>query len=960
MTSRADLVESIAGSTADSDGFRIRAARLFESAQALGLTAPTRSQLEVVSPLIACDAPALRLIQRPRLVRWLARTRFLEEERPADSFSTLLDPTVKALDASDVEGFDRLLRSFRHREMLRIALRDLTRRAPTRVVVRELSNLADALTNAAVFFWDRLLTPPGAEPLGERFCVVAVGKHGGQELNYSSDIDVLFVFDARCDDPTARDRALGIAQGVIKSLSAPTARGIAFRVDANLRPWGRAGPLVQSVDEMERYYERAGQTWERAALIKARACAGHLPLGDEFIERVRPFVWRRSLDLAAVEAIAAMKQRMDRVHEQSPSDDVKLGRGGIREIEFFVQALQLLHGGRQPGLRVQGTFEALDALLYAGIISSIDHDALTEAYAFLRDVEHRVQVPDDRQTHRVPADGEKREQLARRMDFDSWTRFEPELARQRTIVREHFAALLETAADELPHRTEVDVALAVDEPDDVRERALDAMGFESPEQARAELDRLTRQMDGAFGPLGREKHPGLSERLLEEMTRAPSPDQALGRFALLAGRLWHPAALTSLLASNAATARLLILLFSSSEALTRDFQMHPEMLDALVRSDAAALLRTRLDLESEVSDRLSRRPELEDALALLRRIRHEETLRIGLHDLAGRLSSVEVGSQLTQVGEVLIAHALELAKREVMARFGKPAESTLAVLGLGSFGAHELDYESDLDLVFVHDASGPTSGGSRGTTSANEWVTRVFQRLLSHLTIPTAEGVLYRVDARLRPSGTQGTLVTSFDAFRSYHQGEHARGAALWERQALLRARVVAGDAEFAKRIEDEVLLPSSQRPLPDDAAQQISQVRRRLDEQSPGKVSPKRGPGGLLDIDFITQYLSLVHGLRVPSTRVALDALEEAEALDYEDARSLREAWEKLKRTESRLRLMQGQPDVWVPETGPTLLRLARSLGDANPDAGERLLRIVKRTMRSTRVIFDRLVPGA
>lgn len=839
--------------------------------------------------------------------------------------------------------------------MLRIALRDLTGRAPVRVVTRELSSLADALLRAAVRF--HLGAKPDRTELTDRFAVVAMGKHGGQELNYSSDIDVLFVLDAPFDDRPLRERANGVARDVIRSLAAQTQDGFAFRVDADLRPWGRSGALVQSIDEMERYYERAGQTWERTALIKARACAGHLPVGEAFIERIRPFVWRRSLDLAAVESMSAMKRRIDRAHAESPADDVKLGVGGIREVEFFVQALQLLHGGRQPGLRVRSTLEALDALLYAGLIPASDHEALGEAYAFLRDVEHRVQLPEDLQTHRLPRDAQARQALAHAMGFSTEPEFARVLATHRDAVHARFQALLRTATDDVPHRSEVDVALSRLLDVSAREAALDRLGFEAPVQARIELDGLQRQTDGAFGPRGQELQPGLAEWLLEEMARSPGPDQALARFARLAGRLWHPAALTRLLAANAATARLLILLFASSDALTRDFQLHPELLDALVRSDGAALLRARHALEQEVDERLRSKTELEAALGLLRRIRHEETLRVGLHDLAGRLTPVEVGVQLTQTGEILVAHALRLARREVEERFGTPAEDALAVVGLGSFGGQELDYESDLDLVFVHDTAGDTSGGRLGRTSAVEWATRVFQRLMSFLTVPTAEGVLYKVDSRLRPSGAQGTLVTSFESFRDYHAETGARRAALWERQALLRGRAVAGSELLAGRIQTDVLLPSAQRPLPTDAASEILAVRHRLDETRPRALSPKRGPGGLLDIDFLTQYLSLERGVRIPSTRTAIDVLEELGRLEFEDARKLREAWEVLKRTESRLRLMTGEPDVWLPGEGKLLDQVARSLGDTSTEAGARLWHDVERLMRRTRAVFERLL---
>ncbi len=934
--------------------------RLWEAALRARTRLPPPDQLALLVPLLACASPGARLVAAPRAAVWLTQTQWLEDEKPALVFEQELAARVQASGTSD--DLDRALRRYRNREMARIALRDLTRRAPLRVVVREVSHLADALVGAAVSWWDRALARKFGCALDQRFCVVAMGKHGAEELNYSSDIDVLFVLED--DGPAAsggqiRDQAITLARSVIRTLSSPTAHGFCFRVDSNLRPYGRDGPLAQTLEEMERYYERAGQTWERAALIKARPCAGGLALGQTLLERLRPFVYRRTIDMAAVESLAAMKQRIDREQAQSARDNVKLGRGGIREIEFFVQALQLLQGGRNPALRVRSTLGALEALLYAGLVSSQDHAVLSEAYVFLRDTEHRLQLPNDRQTQVLPDADEvsARLALARRMGFTQVGPFEDTLASHRSAVHERFVGLLAVAANERPPRPETERCLGRQVPDEVRTAALASLGFQDPESALSEIRRLQKQPEGAFGPRTQEKHPGLAERLLEEMSRSPDPDLALRQFGGLFLPQLQPAAVTDLLASSPATARLLIMLFGSSETLTRDLQLHPELLDSLMRSDAAAARRTRTDLDALVAERMGSRTEAEECLAVLRVFRRDETLRIGLFDLAGQLDAADVGQQLTDLAETILSSVYGLARAEISSRYGEPAAAQFAVLAQGSFGGAELDYESDLDLVFVYEATGTTSGGARGSIESNEWAVRVSQRLLSYLTTPSPAGLLYRVDARLRPSGSSGPLVTSFDAFARYHGAADQpspRGGALWERQALLRARPIAGDPELGEAVTRRVLDAIARQPPPEDATALIADMRYRLD--SPGKggaIHLKKGPGGLLDVEFLTQCLEIRNGLRVPSTRRAIDALIVTGALDEALGTEIRRHYEFLRRVESRLRLLYWRPDVFVPAEGPGLKRLARQLGDAGADGGTRLRRDVQRTMLRLREIF-------
>ncbi|MFM2152631.1 MAG: hypothetical protein RL199_1066 [Pseudomonadota bacterium] len=922
-----------------------RQARLYDCGRECGLLL-TPDELDRVAPLLLLDVPAGWLERRPRLARWLAKSPLTDAPREAGSFRDALLSRTRHVDPGDVDAFDRLLRLHRQRTFLHIAWRDLTRRAPLSAVTRELSRFADACLEAAI----RFHAPAGLDD----FCVLAMGKHGGEELNYSSDIDVLFL----TRDDAQRDRAVALAQKVIRSLSRVTGDGFVFRVDANLRPYGRDGSLVNSPGELERYYERAGRTWERAALIKARPAAGALGLGLEVVDRLRPFVWRRSLDLAAVEALATMKSDIDAEHGRAGADDVKLGVGGIREIEFYAQSFQLLHGGRKTTLRRRATLPVLESLVSEGLVSQRVRDVLSEAYVFLRDVEHRAQLPNDQQTHAVPPRGSPaRTRLAALMGFAEVSAFDAVLDGHRTAVRALFAGLMPAAAERPAHAPEVQRLLASGSDESDRIAALGALGFEDATLAARQLAKLARVDEGPFGASGRERHPELAPRLVEALASAASPDDALLRFAQLAAPLWEPSALSTLLDAQPATLRLLVHLLSSSELLARDFQRHPELLDLLLRSGDALVERPRESIASEMNTRLSA-AEPGWHPAVLRRLRHEETLRIGLHDLAGRLDAASVGRQLSALADVLLDAVLALAREEVAGRFGEPHSGGIVVLGLGSLGGEELTYESDLDLVFVHDASGTTSGGTRGCIDAEEWASRVCQRMLSLVTLPTAEGVLYRVDTRLRPSGSAGPLVVSLDAFGRYHRGEvRGRNAELWERQALTRARVVAGEATLGRRVEGEVLDIVSKRPLPEGVGRSLGAMRHALDNMPSHGIDPKKGPGGLLDLDFLAQFFALQRGWRTGSTRAILERLREGALIERAKAQVLLSAWHRLRHVERRLRLMYGRAEVYVPRQGRGIEVLARQLGGAGAHAGEQLVRELVRTMAQVREAFDALV---
>src|SRR5437016_1117358 len=801
-----------------------------------------------------------------------------------------------------------------------------------------------------------------SDPSG--FCVLGMGKLGGEELNFSSDADVLYVYDkdGRTQGPNPIDHFAfyaRLAESVTASVGSPGAApegGFVFRVDLDLRPEGRNGPIVNAIRGLELYYEAQGAPWERFALLKARPIAGDLATGEEALLRLMPFVFRKYFDLKAIDEMRQLKARAEKEAARAPGIDLKLGRGGIREIEFFVQALQLLHGGRDPNLRVRGTMKALDRLLYAGLISSRDRDELAEAYVVLRRLEHRVQMLAERQTHSMPEDVRENQRLARRTGYQDASAMSADLALHRSRVEARFKDLLRVASGSGP--SEDPRAAAAADPEatpDQRAAALAELGFDQPDASAEELARLAQKRGTPF----QEAQP-LGAALITELAAAPDPDQALRHLADLYGGLAYPHATSELLAQSPRTTRLLISLFGSSDYLSRQLLTHPELIDQLVLRGSAALVRERADLRADLGNRLRAVPEsdLEATLTELRRFRNEEVLRIALHDVAGALAVEQVSRQLSDLADACVEACFSLAWAEIEKRYGK-RDATMVVIALGKLGGRELGYHSDLDLLFLYSQPGEHAGN-------HEYFAKVAQKLISHLTLPLREGTLYRIDTRLRPSGSAGPLVVSFDALATYH----AREARLWERQALLRARAVAGDEALFQRASREVLEPSLFRKLdPKEASRELLAMRERMEREiageSGGLYNSKLGRGGLVDVEFAAQFLQLAHGAREPSVRSAntsqaLALLLKHGHLGPQDHAALARGYRFLRRLESRLRIVRDRSVDRIPESGPELLRLARRMGYSGPRAGEELLADYQRTATQVRGAFLRVLGGA
>jgi glutamate-ammonia-ligase adenylyltransferase len=806
------------------------------------------------------------------------------------------------------------------------------------------------------------------------FVVLGMGKLGGRELNFSSDVDLIYVastFEGETPGPRRipyERYFTRLAEGITRAMSAVTGDGFAFRVDLRLRPEGGTGGLVVPLRQAELYYEGWGQTWERAALIKARPVAGSRALGEAFLRMVEPFVFRRYLDFTAIEEIRALKRRIDAEVRRGgeSSSNVKLGVGGIREIEFFVQALQLIHGGRAPAVRERGTLPALEALAACGLVTEPEARTLADAYVFLRTVEHRIQVVAERQTHVVPAGADEGTRLARGLGFPQAAALRARLkqvtgrvsAIYRTLFRE-----VEEGADE----ARWEELLAGGLSDDEVAARLAAAGFAEPGRARENLRRLAEGRAAArASDRSRRRLRQLAPRLLAEVAASPDPDMALDHLEAFIAAVGARSTYYALLQENPATLALLIRLFGTSEGLSSLLVQRPDLLDALLQPEVNPPVKAPEAMAADLAAALRQAEDYEGRLDALRRFRHLEVLRIGLADVAGALDTFQVTDQITALAETCLRAALDLAAEGLAARYGRPT-TPCVLLGLGKLGAGEMNYASDLDLLLIYGEPGETEAAPPARRLEHqEYYARFLQRTVSLLSTATREGIAFHVDTRLRPSGNQGPLVTSAANFERYH----AESAALWERQALIKARPLAGDPALAARVEGTVRRFVYERPLSRDAAAEISRLRLRMERElaneGGGRYNIKLGRGGLVDIEFLVQYLQLVHGrgepgVRVPGTLAATLRLAAAGALPEADAAALAGSYRFLRRLENRLRIVHDRSINDLAGSGPELAKLARRLGATGAaEPGEQLIAEYVRHTEAVRDLYRRYMGAA
>jgi [glutamine synthetase] adenylyltransferase / [glutamine synthetase]-adenylyl-L-tyrosine phosphorylase len=842
------------------------------------------------------------------------------------------------------------LRRFKRRELLRVAVRDLAGRVPVEQVAAELSDLADACLAAALAV---AAAESGYDPAPMRLAILGMGKLGGHELNYVSDIDVLFCHEpvAGAEAEAAARAAERVARGVIRGLSAVTAEGTCFEVDANLRPEGRNGPLSRTLGSYQAYWDRWAQPWELQALIKVRPVAGDRELAGRFRDQALARVYPERLDPETVSAVRRMKSRVEGSAKARADGDrqVKLGPGGLRDIEFAVQLLQLVHGRHDPELRSGSTLVALDRLTAAGFVGRADAAQLAHAYRFLRLVEHRLQLASERRTHTIPAGEEARRWLARTLGYrdspeaSALERFEADRRRQLVAVR--------GLHEKLFYRPLLEAFGAVPaglDPEGAAER-LAALGFANPERAMASLRALTAGLSRR-ATLMRAMLPVMLPWLAE----APDPDGGLAALRTLAEALGDRAAFYGMVRDNPAGAELLCTVLGSSRLLGDLLARHPELLTAMADPHRLAAAREPAELVASASAIVARHTDAAAAWDGLRRFKRRELVRVAVRDLTGQVPVEQVGVELSALAQACLAAGLLVATREAgEGTRPYPPPVRLAVLAMGKLGGAELSYTSDLDVLFCHEPA-PGADPEVAARAAD----RVLKELLRGLSAVTPEGTCFEVDPNLRPEGRNGPLSRTLGSYQAYWD----RWAEPWELQALIKVHPVAGDPELAERFRQEAAARVYVDPLEAATVAEVRRMKARVEsERLPAGADPrlhlKLGPGGLADIEWTVQLLQLRVGgarpeVRVASTLAALDGLAAAGALDPGEAAWLADAYRLCLRIRNLAYLVAGRPVDTLPTDPVALERLARVLGEPGR---QRLLEDYRRATRRARRVVDR-----
>jgi glutamate-ammonia-ligase adenylyltransferase len=821
-------------------------------------------------------------------------------------FRELVNDVNRAAADGDSKRVMQALRVARRRAALVIALADIAGLWPLERVTGALSAFADACIDAAVFHLLRraaeagdLNLPQPAEPARDSGLVIlAMGKLGACELNYSSDIDLIVLYDRDKVDyrgsRSLQDFFVRLARDLLRILQERTDDGYVFRTDLRLRPDPASTPLAMSVIAAETYYEGMGQNWERAAMIKARAVAGDIAAGELFLRRLRPFVWRKHLDFAAIQDIHSIKRQIHAVKGHRDiavgGHNIKLGRGGIREIEFFAQTQQLIWGGRNPSLRQPATCVAINALVDAGRVAQRTADDMIAAYRFLRHVEHRLQMVDDRQTQTLPADGPDLDAFARFAGFDSTDAFSAELLRHLGNVEDHYADLFEEAPP-LGGPGNLVFTGTDDDPETVA--TIGRLGFADG----ASVSKVIRGWHhGRYRAMrstrARELLTEITPKLLEALARTTHPDVAFARFDDFLGHLPAGVQLFSLLYANPGLLDLIAEIMGGAPRLADHLSRHAYLLEAVLAHGFFDPLPPPEALAAELAEALRQANDFQDVLDIVRRWTKDRQFQVGVRVLRHVADPEAAGAPLADIADAAIAALQPPVEQEFARQHGRLPGDGIATIALGKLGSREMTATSDLDLIFVYDVpagASEESWNSRLSDGAKplapiHYYARLAQRLINGITAPTGEGRLFEVDMRLRPSGNQGAIASSVEGFRRYQ----LESAWTWEHMSLTRARVITGAPALARRLE-AVLREILTRPR-DRArlAADVLDMRARIAQQYPGDQfwDIKYRRGGMLDVEFIAQYLQLRDAAADPgvlhqNTAEALRRLAAAGSLD-------------------------------------------------------------------------------
>jgi glutamate-ammonia-ligase adenylyltransferase len=888
----------------------VRAPVLGNEARARGLLTEISAELDPDSAAVLAEPAVERLLlgvldgssyltalmrrSPARLVRVLSTG---PEERLAQLRA---DAFALASSATTMTDLMAGLRAVKNEAALLIALADLGGAWGLDAVTGGLTAIADVTTQATVRFLFREARAKGhwlggtdAQPeAGSGFIVLGMGKHGAAELNYSSDVDLIVFYDLERleirDGLEPQPFFVRLTKDLVKIMQERTADGYVFRVDLRLRPDPGATQVAISTEGAFHYYESFGQNWERAAMIKARAIAGDIEAGEMFLKELGPFVWRKYLDFAAIADIHAMKRQINAHRGFSvigvQGHNVKLGRGGIREIEFFVQTQQLIAGGRQTDLRIRPTLTALSLLVKRGWIKPEIETDLARAYDFLRTIEHRVQMMADEQTHSLPDDATELEKFARFAGYAGTAEFSTALLGVLATVQRHYAALFEDSPDLTRGGTNMMFAGEADDPATVE--ALGKLGFSQPSQV---IETVRGWHHGRYPAVrsaqARERLTEVQPLLIEALAETAAPDAAFASFDRFLSQLPTGVQLFSLLRANPKLLRLVADIMGTAPRLARILSRRRRVLDAVLDPRVLGDLPRQEEIAALIAAEMAGASDFQDALDRARVIGNEQAFLIGVRVLTGMISAPLAGSGYAQLAEEMIGAVQRAAEADFAVAHGQVPGGAAAVVAMGKLGGREMAASSDLDLIVVYDfdPEATQSDGAR-PLAVSQYFARLTQRLITGLSAPTAEGQLYEVDMRLRPSGQKGPVATQLSSFIDYQR----KDAWTWEHMALTRARVVTGSPEIRVKVEKAIAealrTPRDRAKITADVRDMRLRIAAEKGTQSIWDLKQVRG--GLVDLEFMVQYLQLVHGPERPdifdqNTVQALRKLELAGLLD-------------------------------------------------------------------------------
>ena len=767
----------------------------------------------------------------------------------------------------DIEKFKKYLRYFKQREFLRIGLQDVAKLYSVETVTMELSALAAAFLQHSA---DWLTNNVYKKIKTENFFILGMGKLAGDELNFSSDIDLIYIYDR--GNNAEKFIFVNFFETLTKLINEITEDGFVFRVDLRLRPEGINGPIALDEDSALFYYENLGRLWERGVLLKAKPVAGNIKKGERFLQYLEPFIYRRNLDFQIIQEINNMKNKINKSIEQKENlRNIKLGYGGIREIEFIIQTIQLIFGGKYPAIRIKNSLTFLNNIANYNFLDRKDILFLTEAYKFLRSLEHKIQILYEKQTHTLPKSDDELKIVAGYFNFnniDDFLRHQENIRKKVNSIFEDFFQL-KLALKKKVH--EIVVLIELEEKEKII-NILDKFKIANIENIYQSLIDLKYKLSENVKDVVKE----LLSIIFFEIESYQNRGNIIIQFVNLISRIQYSKGYLTFLVKNEIVIKSIMNIFSVSNYLTNLIITYKELFEEIFFTDLLSKLKTKKDLKEEINIYAQRALSFEDMMEQIRVFKHKESLRIGLHFLNKEINITETVSQLTILADVIVEKAISIVMGEFEKKYGK-IDNNFTIIALGKYGGKELNFVSDLDIILLFEKNNKSENG----LTSGEYFSRFLQRLISFLSIRTQNGIIYEIDTRLRPSGNAGALVTSFGSFKEYHK----KSSAIWEVQALLKSRAVAGEGAFGSIVLKYINEIITEKELRHEDLLEILRIRERIEfeegKETDFMIDIKSGAGGIIDIEFLTQILLLQNKILENNTFKGLELLMSENILD-------------------------------------------------------------------------------